>query len=245
MPVDLANPRGHDVNLRSAPLQRQYEAIVARIAGDAPGRVLDWGSGYGQISHLLKEARVDVTAFDYWPDAEVDGFRPLERYPDVEAYFSSDPRRLPFDDGSFDAVLSCGVLEHVEDPDASLEEIKRVLVPRGSLYVYKLPNRASYLEWIARRIGLYHHGAYPNDRVYGRRTAIDLLDRHGFEVLEFRRMNMLPLSLPGRLAARTAGPLWALNRALSRVPVLNLLATDLELIAAAPGGRQRESEDRP
>jgi SAM-dependent methyltransferase len=245
MPVDLANPRGHDVNLRSAPLQRQYEAIVARIADDAPGRVLDWGSGYGQISHLLKEARVDVTAFDYWPDAEVDGFRALERYPDVEAYFSSDPRRLPFEDGSFDAILSCGVLEHVEDPDASLEEIRRVLVPGGRFYVYKLPNRASYLEWIARRVGLYHHGAYPNDRVYGRRTAIDLLGRHGFEVLEFRRMNMLPLSLPGRLAARGAGPLWALNRALSRVPVLNLLATDLELLAAAPSGRQRESEDRP
>jgi SAM-dependent methyltransferase len=244
MPVDLANPRGHDVNLRSAPLQRQYEAIVARIAADAPGRVLDWGSGYGQISHLLKEAGVDVTAFDYWPDTETDGFRALERYPDVEAYFSSDPRRLPFDDGSYDAILSCGVLEHVEDPDASLEEIKRVLVPSGSFYVYKLPNRASYLEWIARRAGLYHHGAYPNDRVYGRRTAIDLLRRHGFDVLEFRRMNMLPLSLPGRLAARAAGQLWALNRALSRVPVLNLLATDLELIAAAPGGRQRRSEDR-
>jgi ubiquinone/menaquinone biosynthesis C-methylase UbiE len=238
MPVDLANPRGHDVNLRSGPLQREYESIVARIAADAPGRVLDWGSGYGQMSHLLKEAGVDVTAFDYWPDTEVDGFRALERYPDVEAYFSSDPRRLPFDDASFDAVLSCGVLEHVEDPDASLEELRRVLVPGGTLYVHKLPNRASYLEWIARRLGLYYHGAYPNDRVYRRRSAEDLLRRHGFEVREFRRRNMLPLTLPGRLAARGAGAVWALNRALSRVPVLNLLATDLELVAVTPGSRR-------
>jgi SAM-dependent methyltransferase len=237
MPVDLANPRGHDVNLRSAPLQLEYQSIAARIAGDAPGRVLDWGSGYGQVSHLLKVAGVDVTAFDYGPDTEVDGYRTLERYPDVEAYLSSDPRRLPFEDSSFDAVLSCGVLEHVEDPDASLEELRRVLVPGGALYVYKLPNRTSYLEWIARRAGLYYHGAYPNDRVYGRRTAVDLLARHGFEVREFRRRNMLPLTLPGRLAARGAGALWALNRALSRVPVLNLLATDLELTAAAPGRR--------
>ena len=237
MPVDLANPRGHDVNLRSAPLQREYQSIAARIAGDAPGRVLDWGSGYGQVSHLLKAAGVDVTAFDYWPDTEVDGYRTLERYPDVEAYLSSDPRRLPFEDSSFDAVLSCGVLEHVEDPDASLDELRRVLVPGGALYVYKLPNRASYLEWIARRAGLYYHGAYPNDRVYGRRTAVDLLGRHGFEVREFRRRNMLPLTLPGRLAERAAGALWALNRALSRVPGLNLLATDLELTAAAPSRR--------
>jgi 2-polyprenyl-6-hydroxyphenyl methylase/3-demethylubiquinone-9 3-methyltransferase len=228
--LDLANPRGHDVNLRSAPLGRQYEAIVARIAADGPGRVLDWGSGFGQISHMLKRAGVDVTAFDYWPDQEVDGYRTLERYPDVRAYLSSDPRRLPFEDGCFDSVLSCGVLEHVEDPDASLDEIRRVLVPGGRLYVFKLPNRASYLEWIARRVGLYHHGAYPNDRMYGRRSAVELLSRHGLEVVEFRRMSMLPLSLPGRLAARLAGPLWALNRALSRIPVLNLLSTELELI---------------
>ena len=53
----------------------------------------------------------------------------------------------------FDAVLSCGVLEHVEDPDASLDEIRRVLQPGGTFYVYKLPNRASYLEAIARRLG--------------------------------------------------------------------------------------------
>ena len=62
--LDLANPRGHDVNLRSAPLQRQYEAIAARIAADGPGSVLDWGSGYGQMSHLLKRAGVDC-----WPAA--------------------------------------------------------------------------------------------------------------------------------------------------------------------------------
>jgi hypothetical protein len=113
-----------------------------------------------------------------------------------------------------------------------------VLVPAGTLYIYKLPNRASYLEWVARRTGLYYHGAYPDDRVYGRRSAVDLLGRHGFDVREFRRRNMLPLTLPGRLAARGAGALWALNRALSRAPALNLLATDLELVAVTPGSRR-------
>ena len=84
----------------------------------------------------------------------------MERYPaPVGPSRAHDPWRLPFDDGAFDAVLSCGVLEHVEDPDASLEEIRRVLVPGGTFYVYKLPNRTSYLEAIARRAGLYYHGA--------------------------------------------------------------------------------------
>src|SRR5207253_7876123 len=132
-----------------------------------------------------------VTAFDYRPDAK-DGLQRLERYPHLQVRVSADPRRLPFADHSFDAVLSCGVLEHVEDPDASLEEIRRVLVPGGTLYVYKLPNRTSYLEAIARRAGLYYHGSLEHDRLYDVTSARELLGRHRFRVDEARLMNMLP-----------------------------------------------------
>jgi len=224
------NPRSQDVNLRSGPQMREYHAVVCRICADAPKRILDWGCGYGQVSDLLWRAGLEVTAFDYRPDAE-EGEWPLDRYPHLRVRLSRDPRRLPFADGAFDAVLSCGVLEHVEDPDASLEEIRRVLVPGGIFYVYKLQNRASYLEAIARRAGLYYHGAYEHDQVYDRRSALELLGRHGFSVQEVRRMNMLPLTLTGRLAARAARPIWAANRALSAVPGLNVVATNLELVA--------------
>jgi SAM-dependent methyltransferase len=226
------NPRGYDVNLRSGPQMQEYRAIARRIRGDAPSRLLDWGCGHGQVSDLLWRAGLDVTAFDYRPDAE-DGTRPLERYPHLSVRLSRDPRRLPFEDRAFDAVLSCGVLEHVEDPDASVDEIRRVLIPGGTFYVYKLPNRASYLEAIARRAGLYYHGAMEYDRVYDRRSAVSLLERHGFTVGEFRRMNMLPLTVTSGLAARAAGPIWTANRALSAIPGLNLLSTNLQLIARA------------
>jgi SAM-dependent methyltransferase len=230
------NPRGGDVNLRSGPQMQEYEAIVRRIGADRPGRILDWGCGYGQVADLLVRAGLDVTAFDYQPDAEA-GVRPLERYPHLPVHISPDARSLPFADGAFEAVLSCGVLEHVEDPDASLEEVRRVLCPGGVFYVFKLPNRFSYLEAIARRAGLYYHGAFEHDRVYDRRAAAGLLRRHAFDVLEVRRMNMLPLTLTGDLAARGAPAIWAANRALSAVPGLNLLATNLELVARVmPGG---------
>jgi 2-polyprenyl-6-hydroxyphenyl methylase/3-demethylubiquinone-9 3-methyltransferase len=235
----LLGARTLDVNIRSAPQMREYELIASRIAGDRPVRLLDWGCGAGQMTALLRGRGLDVTAYDYLPGLEEPVVRALEHYPEVEAHLSSEPVALPFEDGTFDAVLSCGVLEHVQDPDASLEELKRVLEPGGTLYVYKLPNKTSYLEAIARTAnrlgaGIYYHGFEPYDRIYTERSARALLERHGYRVRELGLANMLPLTLPGRLAQRYAELIWRLNGMLSKVPGLRRLATTVELVADAP-----------
>jgi SAM-dependent methyltransferase len=45
----------------------------------------------------------------------------------------ADAVKLPFDDGTFDCVHSFGVLHHIPDVGAVLEEIRRVLKPGGVL----------------------------------------------------------------------------------------------------------------
>jgi SAM-dependent methyltransferase len=223
-----------DLNLRAKLQGREYVSIADRVASVTAGPVLDWGCGYGQMTHLLRERNVEATAFDWDPVASPDGeIVRLDRYPGVEAHRSSDPVRLPFADASFDCVLSCGVLEHVQDPAGSLAELRRVLRPGGRLMVYKLPNRFSYLEAIARRMGLYYHGALPCDEIYTRRTAEALLSRSGFRVDAFRRRNMLPLTVVHPLAQRFDQTIWAINEVLGRIPPFNLLATNLELEATA------------
>jgi ubiquinone/menaquinone biosynthesis C-methylase UbiE len=222
-----------DLNIRSGPQMREYEAIARRIAADSPGHVLDWGCGRGQMTWLLREQGLRVTAYDYRPSLD----RPIRKtleFEGVEADLSPDPVRVPYAADSFDAVLSCGVLEHVLDPDESLEELRRVLRPGGLFYVYKLPNKFSYLEWIARRIGIYHHGQNPLDQLYTDATASELLHRHGFRVIQRRRANLLPLTIVSKESQRLTAAIWGLNRVLSRVPVLNKLSTNLELVAQAP-----------
>jgi SAM-dependent methyltransferase len=220
----------------------EYESIALRIAGDGAATVLDWGSGWGQVSQLLVRAGLEVESFDYGgPDAP-DELTQMPRYPALSVYLGSDPVRLPYGDESFDAVLSCGVLEHVQDPDASLEELKRVLHPRGTLYIYKLPNRWSYLERVARRLGLYYHGQDRFDRLYTLDSAESLLARHGYEVVELRHANMLPLSLTGRAADLAAPAVFTTSRLLAHVPVARRVATNIELVALAPpAGKETRS----
>ena len=232
---ELGARRGLD--LRSGPQMREYAAIADRIASDRPGRILDWGCGYGQVTALMRERGLDVTPFEHREDARVPGLERLERYPEIEAHVSSEPVRLPFADDRFDSVLSLGVLEHVERPEDSLDELRRVLRPGGTLYVYKLPNRFSYLERIAGRLGLYSHGTLPFDTLYDLRSARAIVERHGFVVHEARWANMLPLTIAWAPLVRLAGIIWALNRLLARVPGLNRLATNVEVVATSADPR--------
>jgi len=217
-----------DANLRSEPQMLMYRELARELARRKPGRLLDWGCGWGQVTALLRKQGVDAVAFDFRADLDVPTTEPLEQFPEIEAHLTPDPVLLPFEDDSFDTVLSCGVLEHVHDPDASLGEIRRVLRPRGTFFVTNLPNRFSYTERAARLLGRYYHGQLSDDRVYTKRTARELLERHGFELAQFRRAHMLPLTLggPGR-------PIWTASRVLERIPGLNLVATSLELVAVS------------
>jgi SAM-dependent methyltransferase len=225
--------RGVDINLRAGPQMREYTHIADRVAAHGAGPVLDWGCGFGQVTSLLHGRGVAVESYDFQAGASVRE-EPLPRYPELSMTVSGEPVALPYPDNRFGAVVSCGVLEHVPEPDASLDEIHRILVPGGRLFVYKLPNRHSYLEAIAKRIGLYYHGALPDDEVYDIGSAVRLVSGHRFRVDGARTANMLPLSMSsGDLAWRLAGPIWESNRALSRIPLLNLLATNVEVEATA------------
>jgi ubiquinone/menaquinone biosynthesis C-methylase UbiE len=214
-----------------------YETLAQNLAKRELGRLLDWGCGWGQVTALLLEQGVDVVPFDYREEIDAPTVERLERFPDIQAHVSPDPVVLPFGDAVFDTVLSCGVLEHVQDPDASMEEIRRVLRPGGMFYVTNLPNRYSYTEKIARLLGLYYHGQLPNDRVYTKRSVRELLDRHGFTVRELRRVHMLPLTLGG-----PARLIWGASSALQRIPLVNIFATSLELSAFTAGGRDDHAE---
>ena len=97
----------------------------------APGRrVLDVACGEGYGTAMLAAAGADAVGVDIDP-ATVDHVR---AHHGVAAHVA-DLAALPFDDDAFDLVVSFETIEHVQDPEAALDELARVRAPDGLLMI--------------------------------------------------------------------------------------------------------------
>ncbi|GAA2208869.1 cyclopropane-fatty-acyl-phospholipid synthase family protein [Nonomuraea monospora] len=101
-----------------------------------PGmRVLDLGSGKGATSvFLAREFGVEVVAADLWIEAEVaeEVFAGAGVSQQVTAV-NAEAHALPFEPGSFDAVVSIDAYEYFGTADSYLAYITRFLKPGGQL----------------------------------------------------------------------------------------------------------------
>lgn len=96
---------------------------------------LEIGCGNGEVSkYIARTYRGRVTGIDIDPEqvkiaSDNDG--------DIThlKYLEADSTDLPFEDDSFDVVLSFGVLHHIDSWDNALAEIKRVL-RKGGYFIY-------------------------------------------------------------------------------------------------------------
>ena len=102
-----------------------------------PLRLLEIGCGSGVIAHFFAmhpNIRCQVSAVDVLDQrVEIDGYQ----------FQLVQGSQLPFDDGSFDVVISNHVIEHVGDDSEQLthlSEIRRVMKQDGSAYL-AVPNR--------------------------------------------------------------------------------------------------------
>lgn len=134
-------PATHSGTLLYAEHISRYRFAAQFVAGK---RVLDVASGTGYGSELLKQAgATEVIGVDYASDAvEYSLAEHCVGHPD---YVLGDGIRLPLGDRLFDVIVSFETLEHVQEPDKMLAELRRVLKEDG-LIVVSTPNKGVYLE---------------------------------------------------------------------------------------------------
>jgi SAM-dependent methyltransferase len=104
---------------------RLVEAV--RTVAPSGARLLNVPAGNGVMSARLREEGYEVVSADLFPEhCVIEGDVPVEA--DM-----NEP--LPFEEGSFDGVVSQEGVEHLEDLAGFLRECRRVLRPGGHLWV--------------------------------------------------------------------------------------------------------------
>lgn len=140
-----------------------WDAMVG-LAGSARGRLLDVGCGtqpYRILFDVDEYIGLEVDS----PNARANGT--------ADIYY--DGGSFPLPDAGFDTVVCSQVLEHVFNPDDFIDELRRVLVPGGRL-ILTVPF-------------VWDEHEQPHD--FARYSSFGLralLERHGFRIIEHRKL---------------------------------------------------------
>ncbi len=107
---------------------------------------LEVGCGNGVVSRYLATSyQSDVTGIDIDPEQIALAAKDIGDISNL-SFLEADATSLPFEAGSFDVVLSFGVMHHIDNWLAALGEIERVLRP-GGYFIYA---DIIYPGWVAR-----------------------------------------------------------------------------------------------
>lgn len=212
---------------------RHFNAILKsfsiRVDLPKPYEILDWGCGVGFHGECLRRLGFMVKSCDVSSALSIGQNYCL---PSEQIDILTHDFLLPYEDNSFDAVTSFGVLEHVPNELLSLKEIFRVLRPGGMFFIFMLPRRFSYINQFAHIRGDFYH-----DRLYDKRTVLRILHDAGFHVGPLTCAQLLP-----RSRFKSSMLLENLDRKFSKL--FGFIGTNFELIAIKPFGDIRFLVDK-
>jgi SAM-dependent methyltransferase len=148
----------------------------------APQRVLEVGCGSGELcAELFPGGRPEYHGVDLSAEEVAQARRSLpgRRFHVASAY------ELPFAGSSFDLVLACEVLEHLERPGQALQELRRVC---GAHLLVSVPWEPLWrLANLARGAYVTRLGNTPGHVQHFSRRRVRGLVRRQFRILEERR----------------------------------------------------------
>jgi demethylmenaquinone methyltransferase/2-methoxy-6-polyprenyl-1,4-benzoquinol methylase len=148
---------------------RGWRRATRTALGLRPGeRVLDVGAGTGISTEELGRSG----AFAVGADLSLGMLRAGHRVRPEVSLLAGDALRLPFADGTFDAVTISFALRNVSDTGAALTELARVTRPGGRLVVCEFSHpvnaafRTVYLQYLMRSLPVVARGVASNPDAY-------------------------------------------------------------------------------
>lgn len=125
------------MKLHRGNFQSNLEFLESLPSFQKPERVLEIGSGRGALTNELCKKGHNVVGTEVNKEYRIYA---KEEYGIDLVQISAESPKLPFENESFDTVLSFDVFEHIPDTDAHLQEVRRVL-KSGGQYILGTPNK--------------------------------------------------------------------------------------------------------
>lgn len=156
---------------------------VSALVPENAKRILEIGCAAGQLGAAIKaRQKARIVGIEIDEEASALAKQRLDRV------YKADIEALPVDwnEGPFDAVICADVLEHLRDPKAVLEKVRRWMAPSGCL-IASIPNVRHHSvisgllagNWTYETAGLLDN---THLRFFTRREAEKLLYRAGFQI---------------------------------------------------------------
>jgi ubiquinone/menaquinone biosynthesis C-methylase UbiE len=187
-----------------------------------PGSALDVGCGTGMLAARLAAAGYSMVGVDP-SDGMLEVMRRRAR--SVQAVEASGTA-LPFEDDSFDVVLTVAVMHHIADADdvrRTLAEMVRVSKPGGRVLIWDHNPRNPYWSLLMARV--------PQDtgeeRLIPEREVVAGLHAAGAVIMLSTQLGLVPDFVPPRALPAAA----ALERAVERTPLVRRLAAHNVVLA--------------
>lgn len=203
-------------------LQTNLEFLAQTNLLKPDDRILEIGCGIGTVVYELSGKGHDIAGIDISGEAIEYG---RKKYGDIRLEVQA-AEILPYEDQSFEVVMSFDLFEHIAAIDKHISEVRRVLRP-GGYYLFQTPNRYSNIIyetlWTKSLQWRRYHPSLHSPGQLRRRMA-----RHGFE-MRFVKMN--PINEFTEKKLQKLGPLGYVFRHVDfrRMPLV--LQTNLYVVA--------------
>jgi len=143
-------------------------------------RLLEIGSGSGELAYYLKKMGHQVTCSDI-SKKSLNVIRKKYRLPII--YGSIDRAKLPAN--YFDGIIMRHVLEHIEDPVSCIKILHATLKDKGKIYL-TTPN---YESWARKFAAKKWNWCLPNHRYFWTAASLALfLRQNGFKIFKTKNI---------------------------------------------------------